>query len=343
MKAAVLSSVVAAGSVAAQLTVGPGLLNIAAVDVTDPEYTTCSIVADYVAGCVTSLGGSDALATADPNEIIGCACCASKTAIYPLYSACSSYLSDEGGFSYSSAYTAYGNLYSICGISADCSGGSGATATEKSSTVEETSSEETSSEETSSEETSSDEPTSTEESNDSTITGTAEQTYATACEDMIGLFTSCTNKIEDFTDLPFREQASCYCCRTRNGQLTWTDQLDEFATTCRDWAKTGEPETAFSVAKTFATFCENFSDVCNDVTITSESTDASATESVSAQATDDASEGLGDMGDAVTVTVQPSGAETTAAETTAADNGAASLAVTCGAVLVAIVVLAIAL
>ncbi|KAK7420084.1 hypothetical protein QQX98_002946 [Neonectria punicea] len=336
MKAAVLFSVVAAGSVAAQLTVGPGLLNIAAVDVSDPEYTTCSVVADYVAGCVTSLGGSDALATADPNEILGCACCVSRTAIYPLYSACSSYLSDEGGSSYSSAYTAYGDLYSICGMSADCSGGSGATATEESSTAEETSSEETSS----------DEPTSTEEiSDDSTITGTAEQTYATACEDMIGLFTSCTNKIEDFTDLPFREQASCYCCRTRNGQLTWTDQLDEFATTCRDWAKTGEPETAYSVAKTFATFCENFSDVCDDATITSESTDASATESVSAQATDSASEGLGDMGDAVTVTVQPSGAETTAAETTAAnnDNGAASLRVACGAVLAAIAGLAIAL
>ncbi|KPM46041.1 hypothetical protein AK830_g478 [Neonectria ditissima] len=335
MKAAILSSVVAAGSVAAQLTVGPGLLNIAAIDVDDPEYTTCSVVADYVAGCVTSLGGSDALATADPNEILGCACCVDNTAIYPLYSACSSYLSDEGGPSYVDSYSAYGDLYSICGMSAACSADSGATSTEETSTAEETSTEETS------EETTSTEATSTEETSDSTITGTAEQTYATACEDMIGLFTSCTNKIDDFTDLPFREQASCYCCRTRNGQLTWTDQLDEFATTCRDWAKTGEPETAYSVAKTFATFCENFSDVCEDATLTSEP--ASATDSATAQATDSASEGLGDMGDAVTVTVQPTAADTSAAATTTSDNAGASLRVACGAVLAAVAAMAIAL
>lgn len=40
--------------------------------------------------------------------------------------------------------------------------------------------------------------------------GGAMQTYAPACIDMISLFTSCTSKIDGFTTLAFRDQASCY-------------------------------------------------------------------------------------------------------------------------------------
>lgn len=38
----------------------------------------------------------------------------------------------------------------------------------------------------------------------------AMQTYAPACIDMISFFTSCTSKIDGFTTLAFKEQASCY-------------------------------------------------------------------------------------------------------------------------------------
>ncbi|KAF5026595.1 hypothetical protein F66182_1321 [Fusarium sp. NRRL 66182] len=90
----------------------------------------------------------------------------------------------------------------------------------------------------------------------------AEQTYAAACVDMLDIFTSCTNKIDGFTTLAFREQASCYCCHTSGRSLVWTDEMDSHASTCAEWASTGEPDTAYSVAKTFATFCSQFSDVC---------------------------------------------------------------------------------
>lgn len=105
MKGTILSSIIAASSVAAQMTVGPVLLNVAAVDVNDPEYTTCSDVANYIASCVTSLGGTDALSTADPSIFLDCACCTDSTAIYTYSSACSSYFSKEEGTSYSAAYS----------------------------------------------------------------------------------------------------------------------------------------------------------------------------------------------------------------------------------------------
>ncbi|SPJ71803.1 uncharacterized protein FTOL_01531 [Fusarium torulosum] len=89
------------------------------------------------------------------------------------------------------------------------------------------------------------------------------QTYAPACIDMISVFTSCTGKIDGFTTLAFHEQASCYCCRTSGRRVAWTDELDSYASTCADWAITAEPKTAYSVAKTFATFCERFTDVCD--------------------------------------------------------------------------------
>jgi hypothetical protein len=105
MKGAILSSIISASTVAAQLTFAPELFQAAAVNINDPEYTTCSAVAQYVGECVTSLGGTDALATADPTEVLNCACCVSATPVYPLYSACSSYLSDEGGATYSDSYS----------------------------------------------------------------------------------------------------------------------------------------------------------------------------------------------------------------------------------------------
>jgi hypothetical protein len=36
------------------------------------------------------------------------------------------------------------------------------------------------------------------------------KSYAPACVDMIGVFTSCTSKIDGFTTLGVQEQASCY-------------------------------------------------------------------------------------------------------------------------------------
>ncbi|KAJ4130619.1 hypothetical protein NW754_009672 [Fusarium falciforme] len=91
----------------------------------------------------------------------------------------------------------------------------------------------------------------------------AEQTYDEACVNMLGVFTDCTKRIDDFTELAFREQASCYCCHRSDGTPTWTDELGYYASDCVDWAVTGEPDTVYSVAKTFATFCERYTDVCD--------------------------------------------------------------------------------
>lgn len=101
-----LLSLVAAGSVVAaqQITGLPKLPDVvAAVDPSDPEYTACSLAGLIVESCVSALGGSQGLATADANELIDCACCVEGTAIATAYSICSDYLSEEAP-SYSSEY-----------------------------------------------------------------------------------------------------------------------------------------------------------------------------------------------------------------------------------------------
>lgn len=103
---AALISLVAAGSVAAQhLTFLPAIpAVVAAVDPSDPEYTVCSAANALLEVCISSIGGSDAVQTADPTELVNCACCDSNTALAPAYSVCSSYLSEEAP-SYSSEYS----------------------------------------------------------------------------------------------------------------------------------------------------------------------------------------------------------------------------------------------
>ncbi|KAF7555819.1 hypothetical protein G7Z17_g1873 [Cylindrodendrum hubeiense] len=326
MKSAILSSVVAAGSVAAQITLDAGALNIAAIDASDPEFTTCSAVGDYVAACITAAGGSDALET-NAAEFIGCACCIDATAIYPVYSDCSVYLSDEAGPTASDLYSAYDVMYSVCGLSADCSGGvATATATESES------------------ETVVDVPTSTTvevvtsaTEDTSSITAAAE---SSACDEMVGLYSSCSSKIDGFSDLPYGEQASCYCCRGSDG-ATWTDEMDGYASTCAEWAESSDSDY-YVVAKTFATFCDNFSDACESPATTA-STEASTTESSDAESTDDSTATIGDLAntDAVTVTVPgPTATDTSSSDS---DNAAASVRVGCGAVLAAVAALALAL
>lgn len=83
-----------------------------------------------------------------------------------------------------------------------------------------------------------------------------------------------------------------FSCRSAlGGEVTWTDEIDTYASTCRDWAATittGDALTAYNgsyslytlyrlkilckcadnyeVAKTFATFCDHFSDACDITT-----------------------------------------------------------------------------
>ncbi|KAH6890589.1 hypothetical protein B0T10DRAFT_323562 [Thelonectria olida] len=319
MKGTILSSVISASAVAAQLSIAPELFQAAAVNINDPEYTTCSVVADYVGECVTAIGGTDALATADPTALLSCACCVSATPVYPLYSACSSYLSDEGGATYRDSYSAYSVLYSACDAAALCTEGSDNTAAVTATATSESESE------------------SESETASGTITSAATQTYATACEDMVGIFASCSNKIDDFTELPFKEQASCYCCRTRGGTLSWTDAMDKYAKTCASWAKTGEPETAYSVAQTFASFCDRFSDVCESGTVAANS--ASATDS-SAETTADSTKTGNPNTEPVTVTI-PASETATSADS---DGAAGSLRVgVCGTLLAAALAVAMVL
>lgn len=97
MKGAVLS--ILASGVAAQTTLAPiippGILNVAAVNPGDPGYQTCSEAVNVFEGCVSSLGGVEAAANADPTELLGCACCDGGSAVAPLYSVCSNYLEEE--------------------------------------------------------------------------------------------------------------------------------------------------------------------------------------------------------------------------------------------------------
>ncbi|KAH7159838.1 hypothetical protein B0J13DRAFT_114278 [Dactylonectria estremocensis] len=338
MKGAILSAIVAAGTAAAQVTIAPELLQFNAVDTDSPEYSICETAAGIADSCISAAGN-------DEDAFVSCACCADSTNIAEIYAGCSSWVSVEAGATASDLYSAFGQVATLCDLG-DCGSGGILTSSvsEPAFTSEAFGSEATSdvvSETTSAEDTAftttvtSASETSSAEDSSITSASDAEQTYAIACVDMISLFTSCTNKISGFTDLPNSDQASCYCCRTDGATLTWTDELDSYATTCADWASTGEPDTAYPVARTFATYCERFTDVCDGAAVTS-TTDS---ESASVTRNSDSNTSVDFNGvDPVTVTVQP-----TETDSSDDDNAASSVRIGCGAVLAAIAALAIVL
>ncbi|GKU01497.1 queuine trna-ribosyltransferase [Fusarium langsethiae] len=342
MKSVVLS--VLASGAAAQITLGPlgglglspELFQNAAINPSDPEYATCQDAVSLVQKCVSSVGGLDAAPTADAEALVACACCDGSDNAAPLYSVCSKYLEDEAPEN-TSQYEAYGTLYSACKISgAKCTGGSGSGSGSGSSGSASASSR----------------PTATEEDDRSTITtqtSPAQQTYASACVDMLGIFTSCTAKDRDFTNLPFKEQAECYCCRGSGNSLTWTDAMDKYAQTCADWARTGESKTAYSVAQTFATFCERFSNVCEFASAqtqgsdSDETTQASTTENSSSRQTDDSSDDSETSSSSNNSEDDGPATVTVPGQPTETDNDATSARAGFGAVLAVVAALAITL
>ncbi|KAM0187977.1 hypothetical protein ACHAPI_010858 [Fusarium lateritium] len=361
MKGAVLS-VLATGAVA-QITQGPfagldlGLgqghadFRVAAIDRNDPEFATCQQAIGIVQNCVSAIGGTEAAATADPDALVACACCDGRDNAAPLYSACSGYLEEEAAEN-TSQYEAYGTLYSACRLAPKCTGGSGSGSGSGSASGIASNSGIISRPTASPSEEESDMPSMTP-----TITSNtspAEQTYASACVDMLDIFSSCTQNNRDFTRLPFTEQAECYCCRGSGDRLTWTDSFDKYASTCADWARTGEPDTAYPVAKTFATFCERFTDVCSNAaaarTQESDSTateEASTTEDSDSRQTGSSNGGSGSGDDDATTSEQNAGPVTVTvsgpSQASETGNDASSARVAFGAVLAAAAALAVAL
>ncbi|KAL7925748.1 hypothetical protein ACQKWADRAFT_282877 [Trichoderma austrokoningii] len=258
-----------------------------AVNPNDPGYQICTEVAEFVSGCVDKIGGPAALSTANPIAVAECACCVGTTDVAPAYSSCANYLISEAP-QLSSQISAYGYFYSACGSSPQiCLGNSGGKSGGNSEgggsvTVQSVpSSIASSSRFQSAVPTSAPSPASSPSkipqqtsatgggSTASTTTDSAASavtTFASACIRMEEIFEECTKNTPGFTALVYSEQAHCYCCRTAlGGEVTWTDEIDTYASTCRDWAvtiTTGEPLTAYDVAKTFATFCKHFSDAC---------------------------------------------------------------------------------
>jgi hypothetical protein len=93
-------SLAVAGSAAAQQITGlPQLLQnprlIAAVNTNDAEYKLCSAANQYLELCITQVGGTAAISTAAPTDLLGCVCCADGTALSEAFLTCSSYLSEE--------------------------------------------------------------------------------------------------------------------------------------------------------------------------------------------------------------------------------------------------------
>jgi hypothetical protein len=342
MKGAVLS--ILTSGVAAQIitiapAIAPGILNVAAVNPGDPGYQTCSQAINLFEDCVSSLGGVEAAANADPTELLGCACCDGSSPAAPLYSVCSNYLEEELPTA-SEQYEAYGTLYKACALGASCGGGSGGSATRSPRTTA---------------------VVSDDDNESATVTSPAEQTYALACQNMLGVFASCTRANRDFTELPFKEQAECYCCRGSGDRLTWTDEMGGYAKTCASWASTGEPDTILGVAETFASFCKRYTTACDvaatrtqdsETTATDDDNDNDETDSTTESSPrqtsnsddgndDDNSDATTSENGPVTVTVQPT--DTAAAATSTSGNAASCLRVGLGAVLAAVAALAVAL
>ncbi|KAK1242780.1 hypothetical protein MKX08_005592 [Trichoderma sp. CBMAI-0020] len=292
MVLALLIPVLASGVAAQHLTlplVDYGAV-VNAVNSDDPGYQICTAVADFVSGCVDQAGGATALSTADPLSLVKCACCVGTTDVAPAYSSCANYLVSEAP-QLSSQISACGNSPQIC-LGNSGGGGSVTKESEPSSTAQSSRSRSPPSAASTSIPSPASSPSKIPQqtsatqggSTASTTAGSAASavtTYASACISMVDIFEQCTKNTPGFTNLVYSEQAYCYCCRSAlGGEVTWTDEIDTYASTCRDWAatiSTGDALTAYDVegvtqcannnkvAKTFATFCDHFSDAC-DVT-----------------------------------------------------------------------------
>ncbi|EGR46888.1 uncharacterized protein TRIREDRAFT_80026 [Trichoderma reesei QM6a] len=246
-----------------------------AFDPSDEGYSACTVAASFVAGCVAELGGSEALSTANPLKFAACVCCVGTTDVAPVYSTCSDYLSSGapdldsqisgvGGPAETSRVTAEGSTVDSTGASATGGGASGSASR--------------------------------------TASGTAPSptlTYDIACEQMVGLYGECASATPAFSRLPYGEQAYCYCCRTAidGSHVTWTDEFDSYAKTCRDWAVTKDKadyDDVYSLAKNFATFCDHFSDACDMPTTTSPFTPTATDDETGSPTTGDPATGTVD-------------------------------------------------
>lgn len=300
-----------------------------AFDPSDEGYSACTVAASFVAGCVAELGGSEALSTANPLKFAACVCCVGTTDVAPVYSTCSDYLS-SGAPDLDSQISAYDYFYTVCGGSPEvCSGQPDATATGEPPISSPTA---RSSRFQSSPSRSSPSPASSPSggpaetsrvtaegstvdstgasatgggasgSASRTASGTAPSptlTYDIACEQMVGLYGECASATPAFSRLPYGEQAYCYCCRTAidGSHVTWTDEFDSYAKTCRDWAVTKDKadyDDVYSLAKNFATFCDHFSDACDMPTTTSPFTPTATDDETGSPTTGDPATGTVD-------------------------------------------------
>ncbi|KAI6779897.1 uncharacterized protein J7T54_001985 [Emericellopsis cladophorae] len=215
------------------------------------DMDACNTVADHVLECADSLGGLTNIFNVPEEDLIACVCCDSGTLLADGYSSCYDYLTDAPGYA-ATDYEPYGVFYTVCNAEGSCAA-SGTTAT----TTEEDDASMTTMPD-------SDEgPVTATVSIDVTTIASEDYMPTTTepaeCWDMISMFDACEAETAGFSTMPFAAQASCYCCGS-SGQ--WTDEIDSSASVCADWASTGEPYTVYPVATRFATFCDDYDDVC---------------------------------------------------------------------------------
>ncbi|EQK99271.1 hypothetical protein OCS_05020 [Ophiocordyceps sinensis CO18] len=200
------------------------------------------MVAAKVPRCFKQVGAASSKGL---GEVVGaedfakCACCEGGSPVAESYSTCSSYLAKETP-TLSIVISAFSTIYSACHASTAVCGA--VSRTETADPV------------------------------------TTTKFIEPACHSVNNMYRSCIAETFDFTNLPFGRQASCYCCRTGRGHTSWTDELDNYARTCRDWASQAGSKSALAAARSFATFCSKFSDACSP-TSTLSSTEATATPS----------------------------------------------------------------
>ncbi|KAH8172109.1 hypothetical protein LIA77_08877 [Sarocladium implicatum] len=315
MKNTILTlSLLASSASAQQITAAPKALfneafKVAALDSADDGYQACLDSGMVLLNCGDEWGGPDEIANKSPDELLGCACCESGTSVWPGYSSCSSYMTAEmAGFS--SEAGVYGDLATMCSAMGTCSGRASATASRSLSASARDSS---------------------SDSVESSVTQTGASGSVTAapspseCNSMLTMFESCMLATPNFVNLGFKSQAECYCCASTRGQtsgtLVWTDELDQYASTCWDWAGDDASDTQWAYASQFATYCDKYSDACDEKTVGAAGN--TGTEATTTATSDDESEtnaATRSEDDAVTVTVTGGSSDSTETD----DDGAAA-------------------
>ncbi|KAJ9132538.1 hypothetical protein NKR23_g11191 [Pleurostoma richardsiae] len=172
-----------------------------------------------------------------------CLCCYSASNVADTYGSCADYISESSMRQYSTEYTVQSAVQEFCFSQGNVCGGALPTATATATSTSEFV------------------PASTTTTTSRARATTSATTSASgsddvepeACTSAAYIVASCSQSVDDFTDLPARSQASCVCY----SGSTYTTAFDDYVASCATYISTASPDIYTDYAS-LTTFCEDY-------------------------------------------------------------------------------------